>query len=527
VNTALTGELIRLRYKLLWAKTRSRNGRIALFLTGYLILFGVLALFTLGGLGAALLAVRSGKAETIARGVFGGIFIEAAFASNILGFGLNAIFSDLELRRYPLTASNRRIVRHLIGIVDPFWIIFLVLDLALAAGLAAAGVGNFGLGLIAVLLLFVCNYLFARLIAQAIDRIVQYRSGSAILMVFVLLLALGPQLLIQAFHNHPDWSATALRWLAYTPPFGAATATTHAGLDAVNGVLTILLWTFGLAVLLIRLENLAPVSRSAAAAKVEWESPYDRVASIFAPDAAPLVAHWLRLYLRHNRTRAMSVLALPLIAFLTYQLGRQRGPNGFFMTALGTFPMATFVGVARITVNQFGCLGGGFRRYLLLPSDPGVTLRTGSYVSLLIGAASIPVLLAGWLAFAPKPVDGAPLPAMLLMLASSAVAGLFLFHAAALWVSVINPRKSNYYAGLGNDLSLGGNILVIGSAVVAMLGPGLLRKTWPAPFEPQNWWMSLAAAALCVVAYQISLKGASAALGPRRERLLAVVEGRD
>ena len=34
MNTALIGELVRLRYKLLWAKTRSRNGRIALFLVG-------------------------------------------------------------------------------------------------------------------------------------------------------------------------------------------------------------------------------------------------------------------------------------------------------------------------------------------------------------------------------------------------------------------------------------------------------------------------------------------------------------
>ena len=30
VNTPLILELIKLRYKLLWAKTRSRNGRIAL-----------------------------------------------------------------------------------------------------------------------------------------------------------------------------------------------------------------------------------------------------------------------------------------------------------------------------------------------------------------------------------------------------------------------------------------------------------------------------------------------------------------
>src|SRR5207248_5939665 len=38
MNVPLILELVQLRYKLLWAKTRSRNGRIALFLAGYLLL---------------------------------------------------------------------------------------------------------------------------------------------------------------------------------------------------------------------------------------------------------------------------------------------------------------------------------------------------------------------------------------------------------------------------------------------------------------------------------------------------------
>ena len=50
-----------LRYKLLWAKTRSRNGRIALFLAGYLLLVALIALLTSGGVGAAIFAIRSGK----------------------------------------------------------------------------------------------------------------------------------------------------------------------------------------------------------------------------------------------------------------------------------------------------------------------------------------------------------------------------------------------------------------------------------------------------------------------------------
>src|SRR5690242_18971852 len=44
MDTRLVGELIRLRYKLMWAKTSSRNGRVAMFLTGYLLLIVVVSL---------------------------------------------------------------------------------------------------------------------------------------------------------------------------------------------------------------------------------------------------------------------------------------------------------------------------------------------------------------------------------------------------------------------------------------------------------------------------------------------------
>ncbi len=47
MNTSLIGELVWLRYTLLWAKTRSRNGRIALFLAGYLLLVALIALLIL------------------------------------------------------------------------------------------------------------------------------------------------------------------------------------------------------------------------------------------------------------------------------------------------------------------------------------------------------------------------------------------------------------------------------------------------------------------------------------------------
>ncbi len=203
MNTALIGELVKLRYKLLWAKTRSRNGRIALFLAGYLLLVMLIALLASGGFGAAMLAVRTGKAEQIAQGVLTALFLEAVLAANILGFGMSAIFAETELRRYPLTAADRRIARHLTGILDPFWFLFLALQLGLAVGLYVLGAGSFWFGLIAVLLLFAANYLLARVVGLFIDQLMQRKGGAPVLLGLIMTLAILPGLAARRSRRTP------------------------------------------------------------------------------------------------------------------------------------------------------------------------------------------------------------------------------------------------------------------------------------------------------------------------------------
>ena len=160
----------------MWAKTRSRNGRIALFMVGYLLLVLLIALLAAGGLAAGIVAIRAGQAERIVQTVLFALFLQAVFTSNIMGFGLNAIFSDTELRRYPLAAFDRRFARHLIGIVDPFWFFFLALEFGLATGISVMGAGSFWRGTIAVLLLFISNYLFANVVALFVDRLMQRKA---------------------------------------------------------------------------------------------------------------------------------------------------------------------------------------------------------------------------------------------------------------------------------------------------------------------------------------------------------------
>jgi len=523
MNTALIGELVTLRYKLLWAKTRSRNGRIALFLAGYLLLVMLIALLTSGGVGAAVYAVRTGHGEKIAQAVLTAIFFEAVLASNILGFGMNAIFSDLELRRYPLTASERRLTRHLIGIVDPFWFLFLGLQLGLAFGLYGAGVGSFWFGLIAVLLLFVSNYLLARFVALVIDRLMQRKGGAAILLGGVMFFAFLPSVLAPLFKKNPAMLHTIVERMAYTPPFAAAAAMMHPDATGIWGLAVLVWWSLGLVAALVWIENRPPQRRLAESVKVEWDGPTYHIAAWFGPDLAPFVAHWLRFYLRNSRTRMLSLIGLPLLAFLTFQTGQRLGPHGLFVAALGTFAMSSFLGISRIAVNYFGYSGGAFRRYFLLPVPAAATVRAASYAALIIGGALLPIALLLWIGLSPYPLDAR----MIFMLACSGLTGLFGFNAMGVWVTLYNPRKGNYSSSFGNDLSLGGNLLVIGGVLLAMLLPRLLYAAYPAAVSPEGWWMAIPLPLLAAAFYFGTLQAAGPIFMARRERLLAVVEGRD
>jgi hypothetical protein len=523
MNTVLIAELVQLRYKLLWAKTRSRNGRIALFLAGYILLVMLISLLASGGFGAAIIAVRHGRAEMVARVALFALFVQALIATTILGFGMNAIFSETELRRYPLNSTERRIARHLIGIADPFWFLFLGLELGLAVGLYVNGVGSFWLGFIATLLLFVCNYLAARVLALMVDRVMQRKSGTFILLAVILTFSIGPSLLLPALKKNPAIGPAVLGVLRYTPPFGAAAAMVRTDAGALLGLASIFCWALGLAAALVALERRPPRQRvRAETTAMSWDGPMDRLAALFGPEDAPLVAHWLRFYFRNNRFRVLYVFSLPLMAFLTYNTSRSLGPNGVFAVALGTFACVCFLGTSRIAVNLFGYVGGAFRRYFLLPTDPAAALRTGSYASLLLGGSVLPIALLAWSILAPVPFD----PRMLFMLAGTGLTGLFVFHALGLWVTLYNPRRGNYASSFGNDLSLGGNIVLIGGMITCLVLPQLLVRMMPAAVSPGNWWSVIPLALAGIGFYVVSLKYAGALFVGRREKLLAVVEGK-
>jgi hypothetical protein len=523
MNFQLIGQLIRLRYKLLWARTRTRNGKIAWFMAGYLLLVMAAMLLVMGGVGAGVAAVRMGKAELLAQALLTGLFGSALITSVMLGFGINAAFSDVELRRYPLRERERRFARHFTGAADPFWFLFVALELGLATGLYLLGAGSLPLGVAAVLLLYICNYLAAQVVSLLMDRIQQQKGGSIVLPILIMGLCFLPSMLGPGLAKHSASSAKAGAALSCTPAFGAGSLMTRTDAGAWYGLALLLIWIVGLIAALSALERMPLKKQAAKSTRIRWDSPFDRVGALFGRQHGILVAHWLRFYFRARRFRIQYGLSLPLLPFLlliwTKQVSRRGDP---FSSAVGVFAVSGITAVAAFAVNQFGYVGGGFRRYFLFPCDPGTVLRSSSLALL---AACLPYPLVAtltWLLFAPVRFDGSGLALLL----ASAAFGAFFFHGLGLWTTLYGPRRCDPNQTMGNDLSLAGNIALIGTMIMFLVAPMMVGQFRKGVLTPERWWMVLALAALAAWFYLFSLRRAGAVLVARRERLLAVVEGK-
>jgi hypothetical protein len=301
---------------------------------------------------------------------------------------------------------------------------------------------------------------------------------------------------------------------------------TRADLSAVWGLGLIVLWTALLGAAMVALERRPARARVATSGKLQWASRYERVGAFLGPQNAILIGQWLRFFSRNNRFRMMYPLSLPLVGFMIYAFTRQpgmaHGAKVEFASAMGAFTIIGFIGTGQFAVNQFGYVGNGLRRYLLLPADPAVALRSSSYTFALLDAVLIAVGLLVWPFVSRGPFD----PLMMPLLAGCSLTGMFLYLAAGLWVSLLAARRGNYYSSFGNDLSFAGNVVLIVSMLSLVFLPRVAANRWPDVFWSGYWWVTLAAAAAAAGIYWMSLDRASAWFRVRRERLLATMEGR-
>ncbi len=520
MNRELIGHLIGLRYKLMWAKTRSRNGRIALFVVGYLLFILAALLFALGGVGAGVAAIKSGQASIVARSVLSGIYTSALMWTLLLGFGMNALFSETELRRYPLTAPDRRLVKFFIGIVDPFWFLILFADLGMIVGLYLYGNTSLGIAVLAVVLLLASNYTLARTLGIWIDRLAETKIGSAVMLILVLSVSMLPSILVPELKHNSQLSNSILAILRFSPPFAAADAMTAAGTQAWYGLLLTAGWLVAFLAALVWVEKNPFRARAVKTGPARWDNRWERVGALLGPSNAAMVGFWLRFYARNSRVRTLYFAGLPLAAFLTFSFARKDGE--WFTSALGAIPVLGYIGTSRIAVNQFGYTGGGFRRFFLLPTNPGATLRGASYASVLMGAGMIPLGLIAWIAFAPGGTD----PRKTFMLLCAAMTGLMVFNGLGLWSTLFGPRKGNYSSAMGNDLSAAGNVVVFSCMLGGLFLPVALKKFAPVLVTPEYWAVAVIPALLAFAFYKISLGIAGPMVYQRREQLMKVVEGK-
>ena len=69
--------------------------------------------------------------------------------------------------------------------------------------------------------------------------------------------------------------------------------------------------------------------------------------------------------------------------------------------------------------------------------------------------------------------------------------------------------------------------MLIGGVICALALPRILAKFVPAAVSPVNWWLPLPGAAVAIALYAVTLRLAGPVFQARREKILAVVEGRD
>lgn len=506
--------LLGLRYRLLWAQVRLRQGKVAVFAVAYLLVCLAGAALLLGGFGAATAAIRLGKAELLARAALAGSSSMAAIAALVLGIGVTPAFSAEVLRRYPVSAGEAYLTRRVTAFLEPVWMALAALVLGMAAGFHAMGAGSLWLGAPAALLLVVCTYLAAQLAADLIAWVTARPWGLAVLVVLTLAAfvaaSAGPAI------GGPRAVAALLPALRATPAFLAAGAMTGGPATTLVWLAT---WCAALAAAIAAAERLPRARRSAAGAAAEWDGFPDRIAAHFG-EAGPLVAKTLKYYWRTKRGRLGFLLNVPTIPFMLVMMRPDRNaPLLHFSIGLGVMAIVGFAATFSMAVNSFGFDGAGFRRYFLLPIPPEEVVRSSSLLPLLIGILPLPPAFAVCVLLARTPVDAR----MAIMLASNGVGGLCFFQGLALWTSILAPSRTDGGVRFGNDLSLPANLVANVGLLGALFGSqalGMLAGARILDF----WWIAPAFAAASVMFYAVSYRLAPGILVARRERILAVVE---
>jgi hypothetical protein len=513
--------VLELRHWLFWAKARSRSGKVALGL-GLALVGWTALLIGLGGSSVGAAAARLGKGGLLADFVFGGTFIFATFAALFFGLDNHPAFSDESLRRYPLSRFERLVSRYAVGLFDPLWLFVFVLDLGVATGYAALGASHWWIAIPAAILLFLTNYLAARLLVEIVGRIMVMRGGPVLLVLAAISLFTLPGMIAPALRAPnrlyaPEWLAV----LRFTPPAAAATVVAGApALATASWMLLIIGWFLGLGAALVALEGKPRRSTAVAGAEASWNSFYDRITPLFGPKLSPLAGKTLRYYFRSPMfwlNYPLAAIYPTLFAFIIFR--HESDPLAGFLVALAVISFVGFGGGAAVSANAFGYDRSGFRRYFFLPVSAADVIGAVELVPLALGGVLISVSIGIWLVFWRRPVDAR----MLIMLLSSGFGGMFLYQALGLWTSLLTPRTLELKLRFGNRLSLAQNVVVQSGVVVCIFLP--LGFMWLGSRAVlAHWWVAPVFLLAAVGLFAYTLHEGARVFSARRERMLSTIE---
>lgn len=521
--------LVQLRYKLLWANARTGNGKLAWFFALYLIGGLFVLFFALGGLGmgAALGAIEADKAEYFARWMLAGLFVNGVGLSLLFGVGPRTAFSEEALRRYPLNARERFIVRQAIGILDPIWLLLIAATFGLAIGFILLGNGSVIRTMLAAFIFLVANYLATILLLTMVGVVMETRTGSSVLGLAVLaLVSFGPLTVVLALRNKSFslWNVLD-HILLYLPPGAAAGVIVSDSLGHVfKCLLLLLLWCAAMVWALQKLEARPRAVQAPTSGQIVWHDFYDQIGDLlgrlFGPGYAPLISKSLRYQLRCNMI-LFSLLTAPVVLLFLPQLMPNSGSQSMAGMPLMLFYMLGAATAAMIVFNTFGYDEAGIRRYAVVPATFVSALRAGNLASLLLRLIAVLVTFALWMAVYGRSADWR----MVALMFNLSWVGVFLFNAVGFWTSVYSPKRMNFDAMWNNRLSAGGNIALIGGMLPPMLVIGLAGGKLGVAFILRFWWLSIPALALCIGAYIFSFRWIERPLRTRREEMINLIAG--
>jgi hypothetical protein len=516
--------LVRLRYRLIWARARTGRGSMALLFALYL-LGGLFALFlSFGGFGVAIGMIENGRGESIARWMLAGLFANGIGLSLLFGLGPREAFSEQSLRRYPLNHRERFAVRHMIGVLDPTWIILIAGAFGLALGFVWLGAGSIVTGIPAVILFIVANYLATAVLLAVVEIMMETRSGSAILgSAVVLLVLLGPLAIGSLVAARSRGVLRALDYLLEVAPPGAAAAmiADNSMVGAIRGLSLLVFWCSALAITLNKLEKRPQVRETDAAASISWNDLYDRLGDLLGAKYGPLVSKSLRYHLRCNIIR-FSLVTSPIIVLMGKFLFPEEGPDRFLLVSLTIFFIMSSATGAALMLNIFGYDDAGIRRYAILPIPFADALRAGSFASLILRASTVFVAYALWLMFYVREFVTWQIAVMIL---SIALASLFLFNALGLFTSILSPKRGDFYAMWNNRLSFGANAVIIGGIFIPFWATMIIADRISQPLFLRFWWIPSLILVLCAGFYLFSLWAIDRPLSTLRENLIKLIAG--